>query len=1009
MRYLLLVALAVAAAGLAWFLFSDSTGPRTESGVVEIGAADSTAVEEGAQGEVDGVGAMAAPERQVAAPVATKALVSDEAAAELNEGEHPFAGNFAGVTGRVVEADGAPVPGLEVTLIQLSASALFDEAHVALPLDSLEIGDATTDGDGRFMIQGALGTGFHGLGVDLGGARATLRFIDESLNYSEVRDLGDIKLAESATVFGVVIDDDGEPVEGARVRLAAMPDVVAQSGILEMRSESILVGELGPTVSVVEPPKWIASLVDRLPVSTTYTNADGEFRMEGVPAGRVCGGVDRLGSTATVIAGFELSAGEERDLDELEVLVGRTVTGKVVDAAGKPVAGVEVYGGAVQPLLDVGFLQPAPVTDADGRFTATGVSELGPVVVAARRDSTEPWVTEASIRSLNGVVLRLPSAEDLSFELVDKATGEALEGAEVTATPVGTDEDYGLASVFERARRGRGKVKTASAHGGGLYSIKALSMGRWRVSARVPGYATLDRSIVHSGAGETLRLEIKRGETRYLRVVDADSGEPVVGAHVAVLNIDGPSFNSVASAWTDDNGLAVVGPIVPPSEKDPMGGFVSVRTQHWICQHPSYGRVDVPDALLGGLMGADRSSPQQVGTGSGPAGVDPSNPFEFKIARSVAVSGRVTWAGKPPGAPYMVLFNHSADLSTTLPRLAVTDPDGFYSLKGLARSTYSLELMPRFETRDPMGFLPKLGGTRPLYRERVDVGGADGQVFDVDLAGDGQAKKGWIEGVVSLDGVPIADAKVQIGHGGEEVCRTDAAGRFRTGELEAKQLHVIISGVDPSAVDDDGEEVTYYNNYQTVRSGAATVVEVDVTFRELLVEVVRDEDSRPIVGARVTADMGGTARTGQEGIAKLRIRQNRHQAMDSGTLTHFGSSIRIDAAGFARKNVDEDPSQSTLKVRLFRPVPCAGTVVLPDDWSQRNSGEEWLYVSDDGANLFGDHWIKVDLQTRRFETNDLPPGKYQAALGSPLGRMVTAEFELPPGGDQDLVLTLTEE
>jgi protocatechuate 3,4-dioxygenase beta subunit len=1000
MRYLLLAVLAVAAIVVGWLFLSDPTAP--EGAAVELGPAAVAAPDDTVKGELDGVQSLADGERQAVAPSAAAGVAPAAPLTAEVKGEHPFSGQFAGVTGRVVEADGTPAPGLRVELLQVSVDTFLGDVHVAQPLVSIGVGEATTDAEGRFTIGGALGTGYHGLGIDLGGVRATMRFIDESLNYAEVSDVGDIQLAEFATVFGVVIDDDGEPVEGARVRLAAMPDIIVQSGVLELRAESKVAFNEGTGFSIADPPQWAGSLVDRLPVSTAYTNVDGEFRLEGVPAGRVSGGIDRVGSAATVIAGFDVTAGEVRDLDELELLEGRAVSGRVLDAQGEPVGDVEVFVGAIQPFLGVGFLQPTKPTNGEGEFSAIGVPELGSVALAVRRGTAQPWVTAEFDRAQSGVILRLQVVSRASFEVVDKATGEPLEDARITTVPVGKMEGTNLSELFAAAKRGPLDVAKAEPQGKGRYAFDALPSGRWEIQVESAGYATHQETLWHEPEAEERTLELERGVTRYLRVLDDASGEPVARAHVSVVTTVRSAPRALASGWTGEDGGVAIGPLTSSSIDEAM--FTGLRTgsRRWVVQHPRYGRRSFPDQGIAARVKGGQAPSQNL-----PGGASPEVPLELRLSIPVQVSGRVTWDGDAPGMRYTVIINDTDPMSTTVPRLAVTNVEGFYSIKGLVPGGYSIDLMERFESRDPLEFLPKMGGTRPLYTQQLDVVGSEvDQTVNIDLESGGRPKKAWIEGIVRVDGVPVAGASVKLGPRGESLCRTDGAGRFRTGEIEPQSTTVMITGVDPSQPDGENEEVLLYAKYTDLNSGSATVIDMNVSFREVSVSVVDDNDSRPIAGANVRVPGSGDFTTGSDGVARLRIRRVESEGASELEERLSRARIHVSAEGYGwgQSNAPEFLTDGSAmgEVRLSRVVPCAGTVALSGEWDAADLPSGFT-VSGLGDSEVQGTWIEIDPESLRFDSSSLPSGRYRAEIRRPEGSS-TVDFELPQDGSEDLML-----
>ena len=95
---------------------------------------------------------------------------------------------------------------------------------------------------------------------------------------------------------------------------------------------------------VIDLPPLVRNHIDDLPIPTTYTNADGEYRMEGAPIGELFQGVDKL-DWVGVSRIVETTAGEV-ELEDAVLSVGRTIHGIVIDMEGDPLEGVEVMAGS---------------------------------------------------------------------------------------------------------------------------------------------------------------------------------------------------------------------------------------------------------------------------------------------------------------------------------------------------------------------------------------------------------------------------------------------------------------------------------------------------------------------------------------------------------------------------------------------------------------------------------------------------------------------------------------
>lgn len=247
-----------------------------------------------------------------------------------------------------------------------------------------------------------------------------------------------IELQPTAVIEGIVVDESGEPVPNAEVRPLTKdgnfydhgPVKTDQTGKfvlkkgkptepLQLRVRSDTAASDGPVVIVPQdadsPARFVISektafslrgrLVDdsgqpirgaqlglrtdwRVPggaigfqLSTGATGDTGHFEFLGLwPGDEYTVHVEAEGYDKYETAGFKGVAGETHDFGDI-VMVGASgfVEGRIVDSAGNPLAGVQVFnaGDAPQPL--------ATTSDAKGGFRLEGL-RTGPVYVFAKHE-----------------------------------------------------------------------------------------------------------------------------------------------------------------------------------------------------------------------------------------------------------------------------------------------------------------------------------------------------------------------------------------------------------------------------------------------------------------------------------------------------------------------------------------------------------------------------------------------------------------------------------------------
>jgi hypothetical protein len=229
-----LVALVCLALGGVWLLRTGSTRePEAEQ-------ARGTQAAEGRSADV-------APEPDLRASEGAGTFTADRAPS-LPPGRAEDAPLRSGIRGRLVEVDGRPVPDTRIELASLPLEvflldvvAAFDpESPVARPV----LASTTTDAEGRFTLEGTTLQALHALSIDPSGPRASLRILEEALHAGQATDLGDLVLAPAGTLRGRIVDDSGQPVAGARVRVAALPEPVLALGLYAWRGSDELVALL---------------------------------------------------------------------------------------------------------------------------------------------------------------------------------------------------------------------------------------------------------------------------------------------------------------------------------------------------------------------------------------------------------------------------------------------------------------------------------------------------------------------------------------------------------------------------------------------------------------------------------------------------------------------------------------------------------------------------------------------------------------------------------------------
>lgn len=434
--------------------------------------------------------------------------------------------------GRVVDEGGQPVPGIRVS----ARAADWELLGATLPSS----GHARTGPEGSFLIEG-LGRGKHevrgeaedgGLAravAEPGGAEVTLRLDRPGTVWGGVR-AGQgrspagikLRLSGSGSFWGEATSDEGgsfrfEKVPpGVLILTAEGPSATA--GPQEVKVEA---GRTTNVEVVLEATGTILGVVRGLTAAQiegcvvfsvrarVQPDADGVFRLDGVPEGRELVSVSVNGQRLTKTVPVDVKAGETVSI-EVEFGEGARLSGVVRWGAGE-VAGLRVFafwqGGDGQAL-----------TDAAGAFVIEGVA-AGSVQVEVRARAGRLLLAR-TLQVEQDMAVELRVAEGgLRGQVLASRDRAPVAGAAVSVQPTESD------------RRHRQAVATDVA---GRFAFSEIESGSYLVRASADGYASAERTVA-LGEGLTdveLTLEPEQGVELVLRRVSGPPPERVLlGLH----------------------------------------------------------------------------------------------------------------------------------------------------------------------------------------------------------------------------------------------------------------------------------------------------------------------------------------------------------------------------------------------------------------------------------------------------------------------------------------------
>ncbi|HVK13394.1 MAG TPA: sigma-70 family RNA polymerase sigma factor, partial [Gemmataceae bacterium] len=317
-------------------------------------------------------------------------------------------------------------------------------------------------------------------------------------------------------VSGSVLGPDGQPVPGTRVALLA--DRARRPGEIVPFAKRIVhhLGEgatdPGGAFNLTVPQ----TTLEHNPL-TIFAHAPGY----------------------ALISGQEESAGRRRadhPLGRFNLVPGRPVRGRVMDAEGKPVAGlrVDVVGLArMQRAPTVGHLISEPparipgwpddvVTDADGVFTIEDMIEGTFITIQVRDDRyAKDWIKFTVDQAFTTRTFRVGPPRVLSGRVTAADTGEPVRDATVLVESQGQNNSHQFVRTDPEGR----------------YTVPPFVAPSYGVSVYPPAgapFVPVKKWVTwpEAAAAHTADVTVPRGVVVRGTVVEAESGRPVAGAGV---------------------------------------------------------------------------------------------------------------------------------------------------------------------------------------------------------------------------------------------------------------------------------------------------------------------------------------------------------------------------------------------------------------------------------------------------------------------------------------------
>jgi uncharacterized GH25 family protein len=973
------------AAGAIWFLLRDDALAPIAPGGGGSGPSASAAAENAPEAPRADERAPGRADRDAVTVVPADWLADPEIQAGLS-----------GFKGRVVDHGKLPVADCGVRIYRGAMNVVLPESvDVFADAPSLTpqyvAGEVQTGADGRFTITGVWPRAFYVMFAGIGTDAPVHQVVTRTPSPGEIVDLGDIELPDAGVITGTVVDEDGEPLPGVLIRAADVPGTLAALFPAERFDPegAVLIREPQSPVKVVEMPAWVKSAFEHVPIPKTLSGADGTFRLAGVVPGSNMLAATKRDYLSVVKPSIPIKAGQEKDVGRIRLERGEELTGRVVDTAGRPIAGAEVFAGSTLSIAPVDLAQRVGETDAEGRFRGQGFAP-GKVTVAARRDRGQPWVLAEPQAILGDVVVTLPAtfAAIVTVSLPDGAPakeprlrllqGKAGDGAAEMAV-------LGFVPPVDLRDR-------VSQPADGQWRIDNLLAGRYTIVADAPGFATAFAAIEITTADAAVALQLEVAKEFHVRVVGPGE-KPIRNVAIYAESTNRRLFDMpLHCGRTDGEGRLVV-------------ARIDAKELRVSGDHPRFGVVH----------GLAKLGEELV----------------LRMEQPGSLLGFLTEGGHPPapGSHTVAIERRRGDgprgAIEDVPMLVSPAADGTFAVRALQPGKYRVHALKSLDAlRSPGGLFAFMQDTFTMRdTPSAEVSVVTGQQSEVRLDASPKAIEGptaHVFGSVQIDGQLGTGCLVSAwGNDRRFTAKVDERGQFDLGTVSAGDLWVQVTAA--------GEGMFFPGSGSTLWNGRVTVAAAEERELALVLQtssisgVCLLADGTPAAGVFVQARgrlKGAPEGQGETWLGEPTDAQGKFhfKRVSEGT---WRLEVRSGGDGAGRGAVEgvvvaAGMPIENLRIELQKGIVVKGTVALAALGQEK---PRWVWVAfhrppakgdsgDVGEQVDG---ASIDAESGRFSTGDLGPGRYHVRVHASFGENDYRHYscdpiEVPAQGLDDLLL-----
>lgn len=487
------------------------------------------------------------------------------------------------VRGRVVSADGWPMPRVPVSLSTVVRTPLV--GATGQMLDAFGSASTTTDAEGRFEMReippGKLAIGASKAGytqvdesgravapVGLSGFGPTESARSFDLAPGEVRDRIDVTLARRGALAGRLSDENGDPIQDASVEALQVRYEAGRRWLTPANASSGVTDDLGRyRIHDLPPGEYVVSAI----AGQVLKGEIPDYARTFYP-----------GSSNAAEARF-VSTGLSQEVTGIDFALSRTRTASITGTALNPAGGRATKGVLVlqpsQRSSAATFVSTSAEVSTDGTFEFRNVPPGRYVIQAYAgrpnlNNEGEFGAVPVTVNGtdISGVVMQTSLGSTISghvrFEAFDGSKTPALPRGNLTVSPVPVDFDLSPQEGLSLAQISLdGSFRLSGLNGPRRLQVSSVLPGWALKEIRVNGTDVTDQPLPFGRPDQSLSgVEVVMTDrvSELSGVVTDDRARPAPGSIVVVFPVDRdrryPSSRFLGRAVADENGVfAVIG------------------------------------------------------------------------------------------------------------------------------------------------------------------------------------------------------------------------------------------------------------------------------------------------------------------------------------------------------------------------------------------------------------------------------------------------------------------